>query len=161
MQRIADRTGGQVLAPTAEAEDVFPQERESKSSTLPVFDWFLIALACLVPLDVALRRVQVDLTFVKGWFAPTYRSGDETTSHLLKHKQKVGRELTAADESPREDATLAAARRKQAAAETLDEPDDMIETTKPAAASGAADEDNTTSRLLERRRKAREQMDER
>ena len=161
LQRIADRTGGQVLAPTAEAEDVFPQERESKSSTLPVFDWFLIALACLVPLDVALRRVQVDLTFVKGWFAPTYRSGDETTSHLLKHKQKVGRELTAADESPREDATLAAARRKQAAAETLDEPDDIIETTKSAAAPGAADEDNTTSRLLERRRRAREQMDER
>lgn len=164
LQRIADRTGGEILDPTAEAEQVFPEERESKASTLPVFDWFLIALACLVPLDVALRRVQLDLTFVKGWFAPTYRSGDETTSHLLKRKQKVGRDLAATAEIPKEDATLAEARRRQAAAEALgtDEPDLTAADLKAKrVGTSTGDDASTTNRLLERRRKAREQMDER
>ena len=29
-------------------------------STRSVFDWFLMALACMIPLDVAVRRVQLD-----------------------------------------------------------------------------------------------------
>jgi hypothetical protein len=36
--------------------DVFHPQRVTRESTRPVFDWFLLAICCLIPLDVGIRR---------------------------------------------------------------------------------------------------------
>ena len=51
LKQIAERTGGRLL--TGAETDLFHPQRTPRESTPPVFDWFLLALACLVPLDVA------------------------------------------------------------------------------------------------------------
>ena len=53
VKQIAERTGGRVLSPSD--IDLFHPSRSTRESSRPVFDWFLIALACLIPLDVGLR----------------------------------------------------------------------------------------------------------
>lgn len=57
-KEIAERTGGRLLS---DADvNLFAGGREIRESSKPVFDWFLIALAIMIPLDVAIRRVQLD-----------------------------------------------------------------------------------------------------
>ena len=56
-----NETDGRVLTGDEEGRDIFVEERQPTQRSLPVFDWFLIALACLIPLDVAMRRVQTRL----------------------------------------------------------------------------------------------------
>ena len=69
LKGVADATGGRVLDGDPEAMDaLFTEDREPKRSSRPVFDWLLIALACGVPLDVAVRRVQLDRGVIRGWF---------------------------------------------------------------------------------------------
>src|SRR5690606_1488472 len=66
-----------------------------KQTSSPIFDWFLIALAILLPLDVAFRRVQIDLRAILrrlGWGTPQAES-TATVSTLLQRKQQVDAEL--------------------------------------------------------------------
>jgi len=58
-------------------------------------DWLLILLACLVPLDVGVRRVQLDWAVICGWFRRKSKAeSTETLGALLRLKEKV-RETTA------------------------------------------------------------------
>jgi hypothetical protein len=66
LRQIAERTGGRVLA--ASDMDLFRGERHRHEATTPVFEWFLFALAFLLPLDVAARRIQIDWAVVGAWF---------------------------------------------------------------------------------------------
>ena len=69
LKQVAERTGGRVLVPDEETrKTLFTADREPKRSSRPVFDWLLIAVACLIPLDVAVRRVQLDWALVRGLF---------------------------------------------------------------------------------------------
>src|SRR4029077_18326890 len=49
---IANRTAGSLLDPDTPADDIFNKNRAPKDSSRPIFDWFLVILACLIPLDV-------------------------------------------------------------------------------------------------------------
>lgn len=46
-----------------DAEQIF-NRRQTKTSSQPVFDWFLIAMCFLVPLDVGVRRIQLDWAMI-------------------------------------------------------------------------------------------------
>ncbi|MEQ8854268.1 VWA domain-containing protein [Gimesia sp.] len=96
LEEIAQKTGGQRLDPV-NATDVIYGRRDPKQSSNPVFDWFLMALAILVPLDVAIRRVQLDWYVIKGWFGfgKEQKQSTATMGALLQRKQDVVDDLDA------------------------------------------------------------------
>lgn len=150
LQEIADATGGRVLESTSKAEDIFPQDRQPKSSSNPVFDWFLIALACLLPLDIAVRRVQLDWRAMAGAFRRSKPDGSTATmGRLLDRKREVRGSLdTAAKERP---ATPRPAARPRATA--TPKPKTQPTSPPPSAPPQPSTEGSTTSRLLDRKRK--------
>ncbi|MEA3208967.1 MAG: hypothetical protein QOE70_2024 [Chthoniobacter sp.] len=88
LKEIAEKTGGRLL--TAGTTDLYHPQRQPRESTLPVFDWFLLLLACLVPLDVAIRRVQLDWSVIRAWFRRGQReSSGETMGALLERKLRT------------------------------------------------------------------------
>lgn len=90
LDEIREKTGGELLNAGSPAETVFGR-REPKQSSSPVQDWFLIALACLVPLDVAVRRIQIDVRALMSLFQRKVPDGPATatTGALLQRKQEV------------------------------------------------------------------------
>jgi uncharacterized membrane protein/Mg-chelatase subunit ChlD len=96
LKRIASATGGRILSGTEKTLSDF--KRSPRETTRSVLDWFLILLACLIPLDVALRRVQIDFTVIKGWlgFGKKPESG-ETMSALLRRKNQVSASIDRRD----------------------------------------------------------------
>ncbi|MCA9034712.1 MAG: VWA domain-containing protein [Planctomycetaceae bacterium] len=90
LREIAERTGGEELVVDENVEELANRifgERKPKRSSRPVFDWFLMALACMVPLDVAIRRVQIDIMWIARLFR---RSRKESTATLGQLLQKTG-----------------------------------------------------------------------
>ncbi len=94
LEEIADRTGGQRLNPE-DATDVIYGRRKPKQSSKPIFDWFLIALAIILPLDVAIRRVQLDWYVIRSWFrfGAEDKNSTATMGALLQRKQNVVEEM--------------------------------------------------------------------
>ena len=91
LKQIAQRTGGRVVEPAIEGKDLFLREREPKSSSQPAFDWFLIVLAFLVPVDVAIRRIQLDWFVIRSWLGLDRKVGDsgQTLGALLRRKDSI------------------------------------------------------------------------
>jgi hypothetical protein len=91
LNQIAERTGGRVLAGTETGGQIYGEGRKPKESSRPVFDWFLMLLAMLVPLDVGLRRVQIDPRVLAEWLGLRRRKPrtTETIGALLQVKQKI------------------------------------------------------------------------
>lgn len=94
LSEIAERTGGRTLTGNAKNDDVYHAGRQVKRTTRPVFDWFLIALACLLPVDVAFRRVQLDWSAMTSVFRRRTGPTTATTGALLQRKQQVQSTLT-------------------------------------------------------------------
>ena len=148
LKQIAERTGGRVLSPSD--VDLFHPPRSTRESSRPVFDWFLIALACLIPLDVGLRRVQLDWQVIKGWFG-FGRKGEstETMGALLQRKKEAQAAFIAAERpKPVILPTKAVAPSLTTAAPTS-EP-------KPAKPADGDAPKSTTERLLAKKRKRQE-----
>ncbi len=100
LRQIARRTGGRELRPDIKGPDLFLKERGPRASSQPVFDWFLIVLACLIPLDVAARRVQLDWFVIRSWLGlDRKRASGETLGALLRRKKTI--EFPAADRAER------------------------------------------------------------
>jgi hypothetical protein len=88
LKQIAERTGGRVL--DGSMLDLFHPQRQSRESSLPVIDWFLLIIACLVPIDVAVRRVQLDWSVIRGWFTrKAAEASGETMGALLQRKKQT------------------------------------------------------------------------
>jgi uncharacterized membrane protein len=102
LERIATTTGGRVLTGTETGEELFNADREVRRQTRPITDWFLWALAILLPLDVAVRRVRIDWRELWGRLFRRRDRGasTKTLGSLLARKQDVARELDAAHEAP-------------------------------------------------------------
>jgi hypothetical protein len=95
LRQSADRTGGRILSGQETGKDLFTVPREPKETSKPIVDWLLILLACLIPLDVGVRRVQLDWNVVRGWFGAGKKTeSTQTLGALLRLKEKV-RETTA------------------------------------------------------------------
>ena len=161
LREVHETTGGEELDASAEsiARIVFGEDRrQPKRSSKPVFDWFLIALACLIPLDVAMRRVQIDMYLIKSWLGLTGRAGvsGATMGALLKRKREVGSALDARREEarPMVSKSVAGKRdtpRRQAARRPVPGPPQ----------TGKIDQErmSTTERLLAMKRKRRDEED--
>ncbi|MCX5662731.1 MAG: VWA domain-containing protein [Planctomycetota bacterium] len=67
LREIAERTGGRELTGKETGKELYDVKRAVKQSSKPLLDWFLLALAILLPLDVGLRRVQIDWQVVRNW----------------------------------------------------------------------------------------------
>ena len=152
LKQIAERTGGRVLSPGD--LDLFHPSRSVRESSRPVFDWFLIALACLIPLDVGLRRVQLDWLAIAGWFGFGKKSGStETMGALLQRKKEAQAAATPAERPkpisiPTKPATIAPSASATPPAATPPQPQPKAEEPAPAD-----DQQSTTERLLARKRK--------
>ncbi|MBI3862654.1 MAG: hypothetical protein HY290_12255, partial [Planctomycetia bacterium] len=93
----ADGKKGEDLGIDSKPEDIFNVDRQPKRSSRPIFDWFLVILACLVPLDVGVRRVQLDWQVIKSWFGIGLKRGGstQTMGALLERKLAVGSQIEA------------------------------------------------------------------
>jgi uncharacterized membrane protein/Mg-chelatase subunit ChlD len=161
LRAIAERTGGRMLTGEESGADVFGAERKPRESSRSVEDWFLIVLACLVPLDVAVRRVQIDLSVIAAWLTP--KRGKEgasgkTLGALLKRKRSFGFDAgVKVDARPPSVPTRAKAARPGPAAK------DRKAAEKPARAKPDATDPatlSTTERLLRLKRKWKSDEDE-
>ena len=153
LKQIADRTGGRVLGP--DTTDIYHPARHPRESSRPVIDWFLILLACLLPLDVAVRRVQLDWSVIRGWitFGRKAQSSGETMGALLQRKKQV----KSAMDQPRGSVGAVIP-------ESIVLPSKPKPTTKPSAPpttppppSKPEDAQSTTERLLQRKRKRQDE----
>ena len=152
LKEIAERTGGRVL--TAGDTDLYHPPRTVRESTRAVFDWFLLALAILVPLDVGVRRIQLDWSVITGWF----RRRDDTTSTetlgaLLQRKAQV-KETLEAPRGERPPPVVMPVKSKTPPAI----PRPQAPPAKPDADPTDAAQ-STTERLLARKRKRQEEQD--
>ena len=148
LNEIARRTGGRVLNGQEKGDDVFVQDRQPRASSQPLADVFLMLLACLVPLDVAVRRVQIDWALIRGWLGIGRGRGPsgETFQALLRRK----REVVFTDEGPRPVVRPA----KGAPAEPV-----APRPEEPAPEPSEEEQLTTTQRLLSRKKKWREEDD--
>lgn len=92
LREIAEQTGGEELDADLDPKELAKQiygRREPKRSTRAVFDWFLMALACMIPLDVAIRRVQIDFTWIKRMFSRQKAESSGTMGALLQKAESV------------------------------------------------------------------------
>ena len=155
LDRIADKTQGQQLESVSTADEIYGR-RKPKRSSRQVFDWFLIGLAVLVPMDVGLRRIQLDWALLTGWLGLGRRQADSgaTMETLLRHKRGV-------TERPHGERTKQPVTQKQSGIRKTPKPmrktprsssldaDDPADRPQPAQQDAAS----TTEKLLQMKRK--------
>lgn len=96
IDEIVKRTGGQLLTGNSTADDIYLSRRQPQRSSQPVFDSWLMLLACLIPVDVALRRIQIDWVLIRSWFSrkqPLAPVSTATMSALLQRRQTIKSEI--------------------------------------------------------------------
>jgi uncharacterized membrane protein/Mg-chelatase subunit ChlD len=91
LKMIRERTGGRALDPKNAEETAFVAPGKPKQSTRSIIDWLLPLLAILIPLDVGLRRVQIDIFVIRRWLGLDKRKPEheETLGALLERKKQV------------------------------------------------------------------------
>ncbi len=148
LRQIAERTGGRILSGQETGKDLFSIPREPKETSKSIVEWLLILLACLIPLDVGVRRVQLDWSVIRGWFVRSRKTeSTETLGALLKLKEKV-RETTSGGTG------VPPVRFRPEPKRTGETP--VPPPPKPAAAEAAPEQESaasTTERLLAMKRK--------
>jgi Ca-activated chloride channel homolog len=145
LREIAERTGGRILTGQETGKELFTVPREPKETSRSIVDWLLILLACLVPVDVGVRRVQLDWSAVRGWFTRKQKTeSTETLGALLGRKERV-RETIEAGRSRTPIISPPSAR--QAPPKTPEKPE--APKTPPQPETSAS----TTERLLAMKRK--------
>lgn len=144
LDQIRERTGGTLLTGDSTAQDIF-NRRMPKQSTQPIFDWFLIALACLLPLDVAVRRVQLDWSVIRGWLGLDRKpERSATMGTLLERKQSLDHQLKRPTVRPRQTIPELQTYERQAA-RSRSKPSPQ----KTVPAGESQEPQSTTSRLLD------------
>lgn len=138
LRKVAERTGGRILTGQETGKDLFTIPREPKETSKSIIDLMLMLLACLIPLDVGIRRVQLDWSVIRGWFRRDKKmESTETLGALLKLKEKVRQTTDAERRGPvsfptgsTRPAQTSAAKPKPAATEAAPEPEESTTTTE-------------------------------
>lgn len=168
LNEIAEQTGGETLDADQSPEELSKQiygRREPKRSTRSVFDWFLMALACMIPLDVAVRRVQLDFSSLRRLFRSQKKESTATMGTLLAKAESVRESMKGAPTQKTRTSPPTGSGRPEKRASlppTLPKMDKSQKTkdtgtTAPKDAP-ATDDGGTTSKLLAMKRR-REQED--
>ncbi|MHC4507067.1 MAG: vWA domain-containing protein, partial [Planctomycetota bacterium] len=145
--KVAAKTGGRILRGDETGKELFGKDRKPKESSRSVEDIFLIILACLVPLDVGLRRIQIDWQLIKGWIGLGRKGpSDKTLGALLRVKRRM---KAAAGE--KEEAMPLPARLRAAAVKPP--PGEVPAAGKTSAPAKKPKPAETTARLLALKRK--------
>lgn len=165
LNQIAERTGGQQL-PLDDASEIIYGRRAPKMSSNPIFDWFLIALAILVPLDVGIRRIQLDWYAIKSWFnfGKDDKNSTATMGALLQRKQDVTEEMDSRkgpSDQQNQQSTIAKlqeqrqqATRPPETGKTETKPPDKKSKEPPVSPAGGSEGNQTTTgRLLDLKRR--------
>ncbi len=152
LERIAQHTGGRVLDGRETA--LFDFERQSKESSRSIIDWFLLLLACLVPLDVGLRRVHLDFSVMRSWFKrKKAEESGATLSALLRRKADVGASRKPSPMRGTQQDDQPAVRKKPPAIQKTEGAPQAEKTTQDDASLPVS----TTGKLLALKRKRQEQ----
>lgn len=159
LQEVADRTGGRVLTGNPAQDAIYTYNRAPKRSSQPIFDWFLIALAILLPLDVAVRRIQIDLPAI--WKALTGQRRSTSTATmgtLLQTKKSVSATLKSKrEERPLPPQTGGIPPRSTSSKPSTTVANPQAPATPPPQQGGGESPTSTTERLLALKRKRDEQ----
>ncbi len=92
IKEIVQRTSGRLLTGNETGKEIFTKDRETRRISKPIFDLFLLLIACCIPLDVGIRRIQIDFGAIIAFFRRKRGSGEESTQTLgalLKRKESV------------------------------------------------------------------------
>ena len=128
--------------------DLYHPARTSRESSRPVADLFLILLACLIPLDVGIRRIQLDWAAIRDFrFRRKTESSGETMGALLQRKQQV--QTTLQTERAERPAPVILPSRPAQKPPPISSPQPPA---KPAESASPDDPQSTTERLLARKR---------
>ncbi len=103
LREIAESTGGKELDIEGDSKEAAQQlfgDRQPKRSSRPIFDWYLMLIAFLLPLDVAVRRVQLDAGWIKRLFTREKRSSGQTLGTLLQRTGEVRSTLASLRKAP-------------------------------------------------------------
>lgn len=157
LEEIASRTGGKVLSAEPENSGIFTDDRRERRTTSPIFDWLLMTLVCLIPLDVAIRRIQIDWALIRSWFLFRRKRGPatETLGSLLERKQAVGERLESrrGPVAPREQTgTVFGQTPTTTTPRSAPKPKETGAPPPPPPPAG----DSTTSKLLEMKRRRKQ-----
>jgi hypothetical protein len=152
LKQIAERTGGRVLK--AADVDIYHPARTSRESTRPVADLFLIVLACLIPLDVGIRRIQIDWAVIRDFlFRRKTATSGETMGALLQRKKQVKSTLDAERAERPPPVILPQRPVSRPPASSSPPPTAPAKPVAPAEPPKPDDPQTTTERLLARKRK--------
>jgi uncharacterized membrane protein len=169
LRDVAERTGGREIDVSQEPEQLTAQifgDRQPKRSTSRIFDWFLMALACMIPMDVAIRRVQLDFSWLRKLFAKEERKeATATMGALLQKSQAVRTAMDSNQPSPTSTTERLKSQRRgplpTAPATKKQTPDTSKSTPAPQDKKPPSTSDGgTTSRLLAMKRKREEEKEE-
>ncbi len=163
LRRLAELGGGKVLDPRV--DNPFTHDRIKTFRPLDLRDWLLKFAILLFPLDVAVRRIQIDreewlratrslrrwIFFWKG--VPRTREADESLSALLARRGQVRSQRTAPAEAP--SPALFEPRQPAAAPAPGPAPSEAAPGEKPSSKEPVS----TTSRLLDAKRRAQKRTD--
>jgi len=167
LERIAQATNGRVLGGGEDGLTLFDVDREQTSSSRSLVDWLLAALAILILLDVALRRVQLDWTVVREWLGGRAATAPQGLDALKRRKAALQSSLTGRGDAHQPAPSAKDAAPRGAAAATPDalgaaeRPDAAGRSAAPAArpAVPAPDDESPMSRLLAAKRRANKKRD--
>jgi uncharacterized membrane protein len=171
LRRLAEAGGGRVLNPASPADNPFLHGRRKTFQPRDLWEWLLKFALVLFPLDVAVRRIQLDraewlratqnlrrwLFFWRG--VPRAPEADESLAALLARRERVRASQTAPAARPRPELF----KPRTPAPVAGDKPEARTETPAPGAAetkpAPPGEPVTTTSRLLEAKRRAQRRQE--
>jgi uncharacterized membrane protein len=170
LQQIAETSGGRMLPiqPTAPEENPFLHDRKKTFQPRDLWEWLLKLAICLFPLDVGVRRIQIDreewlkatatlrrwIFFWKGRPRPV--EADESLTALLARRDHVRSTQTAPSVQPAPELFQPARAVDLNAPALVGKGERSTAQAEPAeqGAKQAEQPAGTTSRLLEAKRRA-------
>lgn len=165
LREIAEKTGGSELQTEQSSEELAKTiygNRKPKRSSRPIFDWYLMGLACLLPLDVAIRRVQLDFTGLVRLFRRQKKESTGTMGALLQRAGEVRSSLNS-----QRDPNAAGSRAESAVSRPMVARPPAQKSTTPVQPETkvapppppTSDDGGTTSRLLAMKKKREQEGD--
>lgn len=173
LRRLADSGGGRVLDPTNPGDNPFLHDRKKTFQPRDLWEWLLKLAILLFPIDVGIRRIQIDRDEWSKAAAAVRRriffwrdskraaEADESLTALLNRRDQVRSTQTAAGETPApelfkprmETATpvVLPVQQEPVSQQEAAAPEDSKEKSAKPAAS-----DSMASKLLEAKRRARD-----